>query len=94
MNDDNLIPLNQRTTSERREISRMGGIASGRGRRERKKLKDELTCLLETGATQKAICIGLIDKAMRGDTRAFEIIRDTLGENPKLRLEREEESND
>jgi hypothetical protein len=33
---DNLIPLNERTKEEQREIARMGGIASGKARREKK----------------------------------------------------------
>ena len=31
--DSNLIPLNQRTKEEQREIQRKGGIASGKARR-------------------------------------------------------------
>lgn len=33
MNDQNLIPQSQRTKSERREIARQGGVASGEARR-------------------------------------------------------------
>ena len=32
--------------------------------------------------TQDAIIAGLVKKAAAGDTRAFEIIRDTIGEKP------------
>ena len=37
--EQNLIPLNQRTKSEQREIAIKGGIASGVARREKKTLK-------------------------------------------------------
>lgn len=40
MNDSNLIPMNQRTESEQREITRKGGIESGKARRRKKTLKD------------------------------------------------------
>lgn len=33
---DNLIPLSERTKEEQREIARMGGIASGKARKEKK----------------------------------------------------------
>ena len=31
---------------------------------------------------QENICLALINKALSGDVRAFEMIRDTIGENP------------
>ena len=40
MNEKNLIPQSERTKSEQREIARMGGIASGVARRQKKMLKD------------------------------------------------------
>lgn len=46
-NEENLIPMNQRTESEAREIGRRGGIASGEARRKKKTLGDILTQLLE-----------------------------------------------
>lgn len=47
MNDENLIPNSQRTPSELREITRKGGKASGRARRDKRALKEILTTLLE-----------------------------------------------
>ena len=38
-NEQNLIPLNERTKSEQRKIAIQGGIASGVARREKKTLK-------------------------------------------------------
>lgn len=39
MNDENLIPQNQRSPSEAREMGRKGGIASGKVRKQRKTIK-------------------------------------------------------
>jgi hypothetical protein len=89
MNDENLIPMNRRTKSEQREIARRGGIASGESRRKRKMLREQLVELLEFRNTQNLICTNLVDKAIRGDARAFEVIRDTIGENPRLLREKE-----
>lgn len=36
--------------------------------------------------TQDAIIAGLVKRAVSGDTRAFEIIRDTIGEKPIERV--------
>lgn len=41
-NEENLIPLNERTKNEQREIQRKGGIASGRVRREKADLKKKI----------------------------------------------------
>lgn len=40
--ENNLIPLNERTKSEQREIARKGGIASGKARRKKKLLRQIL----------------------------------------------------
>lgn len=48
MNDENLIPQNKRTKSERREIARAGGIASGKARKERADKKAALLAILNT----------------------------------------------
>ena len=47
-NDYNLIPINQRTKSEQREIQRQGGLASGRVRRQRADLKRAFETLLSS----------------------------------------------
>lgn len=54
MNDDNLIPLNKRTKSEQREITRKGGKASGRKRRDKRNFRDTIACLLEMPMKTKA----------------------------------------
>ena len=82
-NEKNLIPQNQRTKNEQREIARKGGLQSGKVRAERKLLKEELKILLNEGNCQKKICLSLINKAIKGNIKAFEVIRDTIGENYK-----------
>lgn len=88
INKDNLVSLAERTTEEKREIARKGGIASGIARQEKKTLKAELEALLEVvdekgDSVQKKMSFALIKKAVKGDTRAFELIRDTIGQKPK-----------
>lgn len=90
LNENNLISLNERTTSEQREIATKGGIASGEARRERRELKRALETLLEneievdgeklSGA--EAIALKQFKKALDGDTKAFEVVRDTAGQKP------------
>ena len=82
-NAENLKPpINKRSTSEQREIRQKGGIKSGEVRRARKTLKEELLLLLESGNTQNKISLALIKKALKGNIKAFEVIRDTIGEKP------------
>lgn len=38
-------------------------------------------------SVQEAILIAQIQKAMKGDTRAAEYVRDTIGENPSMKVE-------
>ena len=84
-NEQNLKPFNKRTVSEQREIAKKGGKESGKSRRKRKALKEELLLLLEEGDYQKKLCLSLIKGAIKsaanGETKAFNTIRDTIGEN-------------
>lgn len=87
-NSGNLKPNSERTPSERRKNAQKAGIKSGEKRRERKKLRELLEIALqlqneETGEQNDfAIIAALIKKAVNGDTKAFELIRDTIGEKP------------
>ena len=83
MNEENLIPFNKRTEEEQREIAKKGGKASAKARQERKALKDELLLLLSKGDTQQKVSLALIQQALDGNTKAFEVIRDTIGEKPR-----------
>lgn len=78
----NLVDLRDRTPEERREIARMGGLASHAAYLRRKTLKEELTVLLSDPQLQKQLCEALIVKALKGSASAFTAIRDTIGEKP------------
>ena len=84
-NEQNLKPV--KSKKEARERGRKGGLASGEARRKRKTLKEELLLMLSDGDIQKKISIALINEAISGNnagsvTKAFEVIRDTIGERP------------
>ena len=82
-NNQNLIRNEDLTPSQRRERASKAGKASAKKRAERKTLREELLLLLEQGKNQEKISLALLKKAENGDTRAYEIIRDTIGEKPK-----------
>lgn len=84
--NENLIPQAHVLTVEEQSN---GGKASVKARRERKRLKAELEALLESGDTQQSIAAALIEKAKKGDVRAFVVIRDTIGEKPVDHIEME-----
>lgn len=83
-NEQNLKPV--RTKKEARERGKAGGIKSGEIRAQRKTLRDELLTLLETKVEDKTIqekiSFSLIQEALNGNVKAFETIRDTIGEKP------------
>lgn len=87
----NLIPQSERTKEEQREIARQGGIASGKARAEKRDLRKALEMLLEKEFTDKngnvatgaqAITAKLFEQAMKGNVKAFETLRDTVGQKP------------
>jgi hypothetical protein len=86
-NTENLVSLADRTTEEQRAIASAGGKASGEARRKRKTLKEELLLMLSDCDIQEKISLALINEAINGNnagsvTKAFEVIRDTIGERP------------
>ena len=90
-NEQNLKPV--RTKSEARERGKNGGIKSGEVRKQRKTLKEELLLLLSEGQTQEKISLSLIQEALEGNTKAYEIIRDTIGEKPQDNVKISDELN-
>ena len=80
-----------KTGSEQVKIARLGGIASGKAKRERKTIREELEFLLEKKlknkkgeaiSTREAISTAMIGQAIKGNVKAFIAIRDTIGEKP------------
>lgn len=45
-NEQNLKPLNKRTKNEQREIAKKAGLASGKSRRKKKYIKEQLETLM------------------------------------------------
>ena len=88
-NPDKLKPV--RSKREASERGKMGGKKSGEARRQKKALRERLAALLETKHgdvdTADALALALIEKGLAGDVRAFEVIRDTIGEKPTDKVE-------
>lgn len=82
----NLISNSDRTPKERKELAEKMGKASGESRRRLKSFR-ELDAEFTTNSKRKEMLEALIQKAMRGNIRAFEIYRDTVGLKPKENVE-------
>ena len=87
-----------KTGSEQVKIARLGGIASGKAKRERKTIREELEFLLakqlknnkgENISTREAISTAMIGQAIKGNVKAFIAIRDTIGEKPTEKTQTE-----
>lgn len=92
--EENLRPV--RTEEEAREKGRAGGIASGEARRQKRDLKRAFEALLEADHNVKdkstgdivtmsgadALALAMFQKGLKGNTRAFEMVRDTSGQKP------------
>lgn len=82
---ENLIPMNERTKEEQREIARQGGIRSGEVRKEKATMKATLEKLLDekskNGKTYRELAtLGLIKGAVNGNSQNYRLILETLGE--------------
>ena len=95
-NPQNLIPQNERPIEERRRIASMGGKARGEQKKRQKTFREALETLLAKEVIDKngekydlltAISAKQVEKASKGDTKAFEVIRDTIGQKPVERVE-------
>lgn len=98
-----------RTIEERRQLAKKAGKASGKARREKKAMRENLETILamtlKSGkladidsvqnfaalagkniTVQDAILIKQTQKAMMGDTRAAEFVRDLSGNKPENTL--------
>jgi general stress protein YciG len=91
-NDDNLKPL---STEKAREIGSKGGKASAEARRKKRDLRLALEALLESDVKKKdlsgkeqnmsvaeAMSLEQVRKALKGDSKAYEIVRDSCGQKP------------
>lgn len=92
MNEQNLRPCEYKFSRE--EQSR-GGVASGEARRKKRELRECLEMLLEreiksrTGETMsgaEAISAKLFEQALKGNVKAFETVRSTVGQDPVQKI--------
>ena len=91
-NEQNLKPFtSNQSREEAAKNGQKGGIASGRARAEKRDLRKALELLLEQTYTDKkgvtrtgaqAITEKLFSEVMKGNVRAFEVLRDTVGQKP------------
>ena len=98
-NEHNLISLGDRTTSEQREIAKMGGIASGVARRERKRASEVARAILDStitlddgteSTTLYAMLRQQVNLALNGDTKAFLSLLKVADELPRGKQEQEQ----
>lgn len=95
--EQNLTPFtSEQSRDEAVKNGRKGGIASGEARRNKRDIRMALEALLEKEYTDKAgnvmtgveaIALKQMEKAMKGDTKAFEVVRDTVGQKPTERVD-------
>ena len=85
-----------RSTEEAKKRGSAGGKKSGEARRNKAMLKDCLSILLEkkfegkdgkkhTGA--EALSVEIFERALNGDMKAWELLRDTAGQKPADKIE-------
>ena len=96
-NEQNLKPFTSDQSREKAvENGRKGGVASGEARRRKRDLRLALEMLLEKEYTDKkgnvatgaeAISTKLFEQAMKGNVKAFETIRSTVGQDPVQKVE-------
>ena len=86
-NEQNLKPRTTLSKEEAKRLGSLGGKRSVESRREKKMLKQLLEEALEkqtdTGNKYLDITLALIREAEKGNVKAYETIRDTLGQKPK-----------
>lgn len=96
--NDNLIPMNERTKDEQREIARAGGIASGEARRRKRTLRqiaemlaDETLPVPQPDGSTKTLTydVAMIQRQYQkaiaeGDTQAAKFLTNLLGEENVL----------
>ena len=84
-NEKNLIPI--KSSKIARQLQEKSVKKRHENTIRRKTLAEELLALLSTGETQKKMSLSLIEKALQGDTKAFEVVRDSIGEKPTDKVE-------
>ena len=92
-NEQNLRPCEYKLSQEE---AKRGGKASGEARRRKRDLRLALEMLLEKEMKSKdgttmtgteAITAKLFEQALKGNVKAFETIRETVGQDPTHKIE-------
>lgn len=92
-NEQNLRPSEYKLSQEE---AKKGGIKSGEARRRKRDLRLACEALLEMDIKGKngdvksgaeAIALAQLQKALKGDAKAFEVLRDTAGQKPVEKIE-------
>lgn len=83
-NDSNLKKFTKENASE---MGKRGAKASAETRARRKSMREQLDILLSSDNNQENVLVAMIRKALEGDVRAMEFIRDTVGEKPTDKME-------
>lgn len=94
---ENLKPIKKGELSkeEAKKRGSAGGKKSVETRRAKKSMKEMLDYLLEKeiankqgdkAITKEAITAALINQALKGNVKAYEVIRDTIGEKPENKI--------
>ena len=86
-NEQNLKPIKTLSSEEAKRRGSAGGKKSAEVTRARKTFNKSLVEALENNNTQEDIVKAIISRAMAGNIKAFEVIRDTVGEKPIDRQE-------
>jgi len=92
-NEQNLRPCEHKLTEEE---AKKGGLASAEARRKKRDLRLACQMMLEMDIKSKngeiksgaeAIVAAQMQKALKGDAKAFEVLRDTAGQKPVDKIE-------
>lgn len=92
----NLLKGNRFSKETASAEGKKGAAISNRVQAEARTFAEELRLLLQESLkdsngneakTQKVISIAMIKKAAKGDVRAYEVIRDTIGQKPTEKVE-------
>ena len=91
-NNENLRPFtSEQSHEEAVENGRKGGIASGEAKRAKKSLREAMQVLMDADLTGKdgktmtgteAMAAKAFQAALKGDWKAWELVRDTAGQKP------------
>lgn len=86
-NEQNLKPVTKRSKSEAREISRKGGIASGKSRARMKTFKEAILNTTSEDELEKMIKKIKENILKKGDIQSAIFLRDTVGQKPTDKTE-------